>query len=101
MKKLVALLLGLLISFSAIAAEYIANSGSATITLQPSVNCPAAIAAQVPQTIRPRLHAAYAVIEGTKYPACFAEENGIVYLIYEDGDIGAIHSTEFRKLKEA
>lgn len=46
------------------------------------------------------LHAAKAVTPTGSYKGCWVEKDGNVFLIWEDGVVGVMHSYEFRLLRQ-
>jgi hypothetical protein len=91
--KTLALLLAILCTPAL--AHSVARSGKDTVRIT-DAPCPQQVLKQLPEGTRGYFRAAFAVVEGKSYAACWAPRNdGTVVLIYPDGDMGLIPLADF------
>jgi hypothetical protein len=97
MKRILLILIAAFLCGPALADEMVARNGKDSVSLQQAA-CPAAVLAHIPPTSRDRFQAASAVVDDRSYVACWAlRPDGLVILVYEDGDGGLIPATDFRR----
>jgi hypothetical protein len=88
-KVLLALFIGLA-SLSA-TADFVAQQGDDYVLLRDTAgSCPAAIQEKINPDQVGRFKRADVKIQGQTFVACWAEASGYAFLVYEDGDQGAI-----------
>lgn len=96
-------LLGLVLSLASMAAsaDMIARQGRDFVVIT-DAPCHAGIVSIAPEGApKALLRRAYAEFNGTKYEACYFNKQGIVFLIYEDGDGGFVPREAFIPLRGA
>lgn len=81
---------------SAIADDAVARSGKSYVRITDAA-CPPEVLGLLPPEVGDRFHAAFAVIDGKSFRACWAMlSDGNVVLQYEDGDGGMVPAADFR-----
>jgi hypothetical protein len=83
-------------------ADDVARMGNDTIRLR-RTECPTEVLAQIPESLRDteafqasNFQAADATVQGKTFRGCWMmRQDGRVFLIYEDGDVGLIRRSEF------
>lgn len=99
MKKVLAI--SLLLASCATQADWAAPLRGTDFILATEQACPTALSEKyIKADYRDRFHRATAHIEGETFEGCWASENGLVYLIWEDGSVGTLPVAKFQKLKE-
>jgi hypothetical protein len=84
-----------------IAGDRTARNGSDSVRLTQDA-CPVSILQVLPQGSRGHYRKALVVIDGQEHIACHALlANGLVHLIYGDGDQGAVPNDQFRAEPDA
>jgi hypothetical protein len=99
MKKTILGLLMALVSATSF-ADYIVSGPQGTILARTNQACPASVLQHVVPEHQNKFRKADALIEGQKYVACWTEIDGMVFIVYEDGDHGMIPAEAFRALKD-
>lgn len=80
----------------AIAEDAVARNGKDAIRIT-DAPCPASILALTPEGTRGFFRAAFAVLDGKSWDACWALLNdGRILLLYSDGDQGMVSSQMFK-----
>lgn len=79
----------------------VTRQGSDSVRLTQG-NCPDSVLAHVPQGSRGYFRKALVIYEGKEYVACFAlRPDGLVMLVYSDGDAGLIPVSLFTQEPDA
>lgn len=81
----------------AVAADFVARQGQDVIRLTDEP-CPVSVIRHIPEGHRGHFRKAHASVNGKNYLACFAaRSDGMVALVYEDGDQGLIPIQLFKE----
>jgi hypothetical protein len=97
-----AVLLSLLLLLpSAPKADWVANpKSSLDFVIASKQACPESIQKLITEEYRPLFHLAKGRFNDINYIGCWAVNEGIVYLIWEDGKTGSFRESQFREMKE-
>lgn len=81
-------------------ADWVASRGAESLRLfeKPCTN--EAVLKLIPPQLRARFRAATSTIGGTRFEVCWAMESAGAYLVYEDGDQGAVPKADLKRPME-
>jgi hypothetical protein len=97
LKRASMLLLAAGLSTSAISDDYVARARGGDMVRLTQQPCPAEILAFVPPDFHAHMQAAFAVIDGKQYRACWLlRPDGQVVVQYADGDGGLVPVEHFK-----
>ncbi len=89
--------LAALVAFPAMADDMIAKMGDDILRLTQG-DCSPAVLVHIPDDYKPRMKAAYALIDKKSHVACWIlRSDGMVVIQYADGDLGMAPLSMFRR----
>jgi hypothetical protein len=98
MKRIIAALIAAGITTSAISDDYVARARGGDMVRLTQQACPAEILVFVPPDFHAHMQAAFAVIDGKQYRACWINMgDGHIGLVYEDADQARISIEHFKR----